>query len=263
MSYTLLFTDPITSAADLRTKGNDELNRLRESGAGDETVEAARVAVAAAADLIGTRYFGPGPLVVTINGHANEQHNPVNGYANDSVTITVTDARTPADLTNTSVTVEPEPASGPGGLGDELNTPPIADGDVEKVTAPGLQAEDTLNTPYVEPDDAAAFDALHDEGTTVVMDDSDDPNKDGANAQDKDEAAREAAEDGNTSATIVDPDATPPGSDVPADTPRGDAKVAADGHDVTVEGAGEQLASVTEEQAAEAVEDEPKASKKG
>lgn len=49
-------------------------------------------ALIAARSIAASGAVGKAPFTYTLNGHGNFNHEPQNGYANDSITVTVTQA---------------------------------------------------------------------------------------------------------------------------------------------------------------------------
>lgn len=60
------------------------------NGGTDEVVEQMQAATAAAADLAAS--VGGSKINVSLSGHANPDHAPTSGYANDQVTVSVSNA---------------------------------------------------------------------------------------------------------------------------------------------------------------------------
>lgn len=54
-----------------------------------EQFDAARLVVA---DLVGSGAVGDGPVQATLSGHANPDHSPVEGFSNDCVTVSISQA---------------------------------------------------------------------------------------------------------------------------------------------------------------------------
>jgi hypothetical protein len=75
------------------TAGNDILDTEREvrGQEGEHVDEAAAAAKQAALDLIASGVVGDGdaPIRVSLSGHANPDHEPAEGWANDFVSINI------------------------------------------------------------------------------------------------------------------------------------------------------------------------------
>lgn len=111
MSYS--FSVPKTTVADFEAAasaakasyvdslaGNDQVLDQLASGQADEAIKAVSALVASGA-------VGTGTVLATINGHANPGHAPTPGWANDTVTISVSCADVyapPAETTDAPAT---------------------------------------------------------------------------------------------------------------------------------------------------------------
>lgn len=106
----------------------DELDLIDTQDLDAEATEQVSAAVAAAKGLISSGALGSGyTYSVSLYGHANAGHAPADGWANDSVTITVTQsAPVPPTGEATGVTID--------GATTEAVAPVVAEASTEEAT---------------------------------------------------------------------------------------------------------------------------------
>ena len=61
-------------------------------GLSEATVESVAAAKAAVLGLVDSGVLGSGEVYVSVSGHANPEHKPTPGWANDFVSLTITQA---------------------------------------------------------------------------------------------------------------------------------------------------------------------------
>lgn len=84
------------TAADTAVANFKQLLEQSDTQPSDEALESVQAAISAAQAIIDSGVVGSGTVAATINGHANPGHAPTQGWANDSVTICVYCADSPA-----------------------------------------------------------------------------------------------------------------------------------------------------------------------
>lgn len=85
MSWSIYVTNPIESTEDVDVESIQGQDL-------EEAKEQANTVLAAAQNIIDSGAIGEGPYRITLGGHANPEHKPQYGWANDTISVAISQA---------------------------------------------------------------------------------------------------------------------------------------------------------------------------